>query len=188
MMQLKYVEDLTLRDNYIVLTNKSQEIMNRNYQLSINTLTEDDIISGMSYQFLDTLDLKIHYIISKIDRLKQNIDSKELAFNLIYEILEDSKIFSISEGTLESIINQMNKSSYAFYPYNTFDEFVKCNDLKFYIAKDQLNILIDDENTTIFEKIIIIYEKFRDKEYMYLDEFIIYLIKRLNIIKKEVKK
>ena len=45
-----------------------------------------------------------------------------------------------------------------------------------------------DENTTIFEKIIKIYEKFRDKEYMYLDEFIIYLIKRLNIIKKEVKK
>ena len=188
MMQLKHVDDLTIRDNYMVLTNKTYDIMNKNYHLSINTLTEDDIISGMSYQFLDTLDLKLETSISKIDRLKQNIDSKEITFNLMFEIFEDSRIFSIGQGQLESIINSMNKHSYAFYPYNTFDEFVKFNGLRFYITKDQLSFIIDNENSNVCEIIIQIYNKFKDREYVYLDDFIQYLYQKLNIIKKEVKK
>ena len=63
MMQLQYVDDLTIRDNYMLLTNETYKIMNRNYHLSINTLTEDDIISGMSYYFLDTLDFKLETLI-----------------------------------------------------------------------------------------------------------------------------
>lgn len=188
MMQLQYVDDLTIRDNYMLLTNSTYKIMNRNYHLSINTLTEDDIISGMSYYFLDTLDFKLETLISKIDRLKQNLDSKEITFNLMFEILEDSKIFSISQGKLENIINSMNKQSYAFYPYNTFDEFVKCNELKFMIARDEMNIIISDEQITTPEIIIKIYDKFKNQQYTYLDEFIIYLEKRLNIMKKEMKK
>lgn len=188
MMKLQHVDDLTIRDNFVTLTNKSYELMNRNYHLSINTLTEDDIISGMSYEFLDTLDFKLETLITKIERLKQNIDSKELTFNLMYEILEDSRIFSISQGKLESIINSMNKGSYAFYPYNTFEEFVKFNGLRFYIARDQLNIIIDNYNSNVIDIVIQIYNKFKSKEYAYLDEFIQYLYQRLNIIKKEVKK
>jgi hypothetical protein len=82
----------------------------------------------------------------------------------------------------------MNKQSYAFYPYNTFDEFVKFNGLRFYIARDQLNILLDNNDSSVAEIIIQIYDKFRNKQYEYLDEFIQYLCQRLNIIKKEVKK
>lgn len=188
MMQLQYVDNLTIRDNYMLLTNKTYQIMNRDFQLSINTLTEDDIISGMSYEFLDTLDFKLGTLISKIDRLKLNLDSKEITFNLMFEIIEDSRIFSINQGKLESIINSMNKQSYAFYPYNTFDEFIKFNGLRFYIARDQLNILLDNNDSSVAEIIIQIYGKFRDKQYEYLDEFIQYLCQRLNIIKKEVKK
>ena len=171
-MQLQHVKDLTIKDNYVVLTTKSYEIMNSNYHLSINTLTEDDIISGMTYQFLDTLDLKIQTLISKMDRLKQNLNSKEITFNLMYEIFEDSRIFSISPGTLESIINSMNKKNYAFYPYNTFDEFIKFNGLKFYIVRNELNIIIDDEEPNVCDIVMQIYDKFKDKEYEYLDEFI----------------
>ena len=107
---------------------------------------------------------------------------------ILFEIIEDSRIFSINQGKLESIINSMNKQSYAFYPYNTFDEFIKFNGLRFYIARDQLNILLDNNDSSVAEIIIQIYDKFRDKQYEYLDEFIQYLCQRLNIIKKEVKK
>ncbi len=74
------------------------------------------------------------------------------------------------------------------YEDNTFEEFVKFNGLRFYIARDQLNIIIDNYNSNVIDIIIQIYNKFKSKEYAYLDEFIQYLYQRLNIIKKEVKK
>jgi hypothetical protein len=154
--------------------------MNKNYQLNARLLTEDDTISGMGYQLLDILDLKIKTLIEKLNKVKQNIDSKELTFNLIYESLEDSRIFCIEQGIVESIINKYNKTSYAFFKSKTLKEFLQYNDLRFYIARDQFKILVNKSDSNILDLLVEIYEKFKNKDYEYLDEFIFYLKQRKN--------
>ena len=185
-MQLVYTDDLDERYNYAILTNKTYEYMNKNYQLNARLLTEDDTLSGMGYQLLDIYDLKLKNLIEKISNFNLNIDSKELVFNLLYESLEDSKIFCIEQGVVEKIINNLNKTSYAFFKSKTLKEFLNYNDLKFYIARDQFKILINHKDSKTLDMFEEIYEKFKNKEYEYLDEFIYYLKLRKNqIIKRK---
>ena len=185
-MQLVYTDDLDVRYNYAILTNKTYEYMNKNYQLNARLLTEDDTISGMGYQLLDILDIKLKTLIEKINSLKLNVNSKELVFNLIYESLENSKIFCIEQGTVESIINKLNKTSYAFFKSKTLKEFLQYNDLKFYIARDDFKIIVNKSDSKTLDIFIEIYEKFKDKEYECLDEFIYYINERKNqIIKRK---
>jgi hypothetical protein len=179
-MELVYTDDLDVRYNYAILTNKTYQYMNKNYQLNARLLTEDDTISGMGYQLLDIMDIKLKTLIEKISKLKQNIDSKELTFSLIYESLEDSKIFCIEQGVIENIINRFNKTSYAFFESKTLREFLKYNDLKFYIARDNFKILINNSDSKTLDLFIDIYEKFKEKDYEYLDEFIFYIKERKN--------
>jgi hypothetical protein len=163
--------------------------MNKNFQLNARLLTEDDTISGMGYQLLDILDLKIKTLIEKLNEFKLNIDTKDITFNLIYESLENSRIFCIEQGKIESIINKLNKTSYAFFKSKTLKDFLDYNDLKFYICRDDFKLLVNHGDSKTLDMIVEIYEKFKNKEYEYLDEFIFYLKNRKNqMIKKEVKK
>ena len=179
-MQLIYIDDLDDRYNYAILTNKTHEHMNRNYHLNARLLTEDDTISGMGYQLLDILDIKIKTLIEKLNRLKIDIDSKELTFSLIYESLENSTIFCIEQGKIEDIINRLNRTSYAFFESKTLKEFLNHNDLKFSIARDEFRLLVNKQDSNTLDLFIDLYEKFKNKEYEYLDEFIYYLKQRKN--------
>lgn len=179
-MQIVYTDDLDEKYNYAILTNKTYEYMKRNYQLNARLLTEDDTISGMGYQLLDIFDIKIKTLIDKLNNIKQNIDSKEVTFSLIYESLDNSKILCIEQGKIEGIINRLNKTSYAFYKSKTLRDFLDYNDLKFYIAKDDFAMVINNEDSKTLDLFIEIYEKFKNKEYEYLDEFIYYIKTRKN--------
>ena len=179
-MQLIYTDDLNERHNYAILTNKTCEYMNTNYHLNARMLTEDDTISGMGYQLLDILDLKIKTLIDKINRLNINSFSKDLTFSLIYESLENSKIFCIEQGKIEEIINRLNRTSYAFFKSKTLKEFLNYNDLRFSIARDEFKLLVNSEDSNTLDLIIELYEKFKNKDYEYLDEFIYYLKQRKN--------
>ena len=141
-MQLIYIDDLDDRYNYAILTNKTREHMNRNYHLNARLLTEDDTISGMGYQLLDILDIKIKTLIEKINRL--------------------------------------NRTSYAFFESKTLKEFLNHNDLKFSIARDEFRLLVNKQDSNTLDLFIDLYEKFKNKEYEYLDEFIYYLKQRKN--------
>lgn len=185
-MQIVYTDDLDEKYNYAILTNKTYEYMKRNYQLNARLLTDDDTISGMGYHLLDILDLKLKTLIDKLNNMKQNINSKEFAFNLFYESLKDSKIFCIEQGKIESIINRLNRTSYAFYKSKTLREFLDHNDLKFYIAKDDFARIINNSDSKTLDIFIEIYEKYKNKDYEFLDEFIYYIkLKENQIIKRK---
>lgn len=185
-MQIVYTDDLDEKYNYAILTNKTYEYMKRNYQLNARLLTEDDTISGMGYQLLDIYDLKLKTLIDRLNKNNQNIDSKELTFNLLYESLKDSKIFCINQGKVEDIINRLNKTSYAFFKSKTLREFLNYNDLKFYIAKDDFAIIVNNNDSNTLDIFIEIYNKFKNRDYEYLDEFIYYIKTRKNqIIKRK---
>lgn len=185
-MQLIHIDDINETYNFVILSANTINFMNENYYLSARMMTEDDTISAMGYQILDTIDIKLKNIIEKIDKLKQNINSKELTFKIFYDSFEESNIFVIKQGIVESIINRLNKSSYAFYPCKTFDEFLKYNELKFLISKDDLLKLINSDNSNTNDLLIEIYHKFKNKDYEYFDEFIQYIKQRKNkIIKRK---
>ena len=185
-MQIIYTDNLDERYNFAILTNKTCEYMNSNYHLNARLLTEDDTISGMGYQLLDTMDLKIKTLIEKINKLNINSFSKELTFSLIYESLEYSKIFCIEQGKIESIINRLNRTSYAFFESRTLKEFLNYNDLKFSIARDDFSLLVNSGDSNTLDLFVELYEKFKNKDYEYLDEFIFYLKQRKNqIIKRK---
>ena len=185
-MQLIYTDDLNERHNYAILTNKTCEYMNLNYHLNARMLTEDDTISGMGYQLLDILDLKIKTLIDKINKLNVNSFSKDLTFSLIYESLECSRIFCIEQGKIEEIINRLNRTSYEFFKSKTLKEFLNYNDLRFSIARDEFKLLVNSGYSNTLDLIVELYEKFKNKDYEYLDEFIFYLKQRKNqIIKRK---
>lgn len=185
-MQLIHIDEINETYNFVILSNKTINFINEHYYLSARMMSNDDTISAMGYQILDTIDIKLKDLIDKIDKLKQNLNSKELVFKIFYDHLEESNIFAIKQGIVESIINRLNKSSYAFYPCKTFQEFLKYNELKFHITKDDLIRLINSDNSNTNDLLIEIYNKFKNKEYEYLDEFIHYAKQRKNkIIKRK---
>ena len=168
--------------NYLILSEKTQKIFDKNYELNINMLESEDIISGMGYNLFEIIELKLKNIIYRIYRLKQNLDSKELAFMLMYESLENSTIYAIKQGEIESIINRYNKKSYAFFPCKTLHEFIKYNNLCLYFTKENLNLILGENN----EIIINIYEKFKIKNHELLEEYIEYSKNRINkLIKRK---
>lgn len=180
-----HIDDINENYNFMILSNQSYRLLSEKYELTTNMLEEADFISGMGYNLLETIDQELKNIIYKINKLKQNLDSKELAFMLMFDSFNESKLFAINKGEIESIINRYNKSSYAFYCYKNLKEFIKYNNLYVSFKKENLlRIISDTENVN--KLIIELYSKFKNKEYEYLDEFIIYIKNRLNeIIKRK---
>ena len=178
-MNLIHIDDIDQSYNYAILRNDRQDFLNRNYILPFNILNDLEIISGMSYDLLDSIDYKIECLIKYIDSYIKGVDSKKIAFEMIFNFFENCNIYAIKEGIIESIINTLNKSSYAFYPCNCFSEFIKNNNISFNLKNENIELLICD-NTNVNEIIVKLYKKFKDKKYKYLDEFIIYTKYRFN--------
>lgn len=188
-MKTLNINDINSNINYAILRNDRQTYLNKHYMLPFNMLCDLEIISGVSFELLNSLDYKLKCLINYIEVLLKDRDPKQTAFEMLFNFFEGSIIYTIDRGVIENIINTQNKGSYAFYPYNDFSQFIKGNDLKFSLKKDDISLLVDEDNNV--NKIIIkIYEMLKDTDYKYLDEFIIYSKNKINqtILKKEVKK
>ena len=187
-MKIININDINFKKNYAILRNDRQDYMTRHYELPFNMMCDLEIISGVSYELLDSIDYKLKCTINYIETLLKGYDSKKLAFEMLFNFFENSVIYVIDEGVIENIINTKNKGCYSFYPYNDFSQFIKGNELNFSLKKEDINLLID-EDCNVNKIINKLYDILKNKEYEYLDEFIIYSkIRFREIIKKEVKK
>ena len=188
-MKTVHIDEINKNTNYAILRNDRETYLKNHYALSFNMLCDLEIISGISFELLDTIDYKLDCLINYIELLLKQKDSKDTACEILFNFFESSIIYTIDKGVIEHIINTQNKGSYAFFPYNDFNQFIKGNDLKFSIKKEDINPLRYEDNNV--NKIIIkIYETLKEKDYKYLDEFIIYSKNKFKqtILKKEVKK
>ena len=71
-----HIDDINENYNFMILSNQSYRLLSEKYELTTNMLEEADFISGMGYNLLETIDQELKNIIYKINKLKQNLDSK----------------------------------------------------------------------------------------------------------------
>ena len=107
----------------------------------------------------------------------------------ISKMVETPDQFIINGTTYDK--NTFSPNAFDFYPYvvGTNNEMSLYQtayvNSRWYKNRTTNGFLLDNNDSSVAEIIIQIYDKFRDKQYEYLDEFIQYLCQRLNIIKKE---